>query len=245
MSSRYKLRCSGDQPVLASCEVHTWLLDLRLDTESISKLRRTLSTDEEARVQQLRFPEDKNRFVTSRGLLRTLLAHYIDCEPEAVSFSYGSAGKPTLTPGCRDEDIRFNLAHSDDYGLVAITKHREVGVDIERTVRQSDHEKIARRFFSPIELASFLEYSSDERDGAFMRHWVRKEAYLKARGVGLTHHEEGFDAKLGEGTVSSFVHADGMTWTAREILARPGYPASVVAPGTDWQLRSFEWNKED
>ncbi len=244
MSSRYQLRCSDDQPVLESCEVHTWLLDLRLDTKTISELRRILSMDEEARVQQLRFPEDKNRFVAAHGFLRTLLARYIDCEPEAVSFSYGSAGKPTLTLGCSDEDIRFNLAHSGDYGLVAITKHREVGVDIERTVRQSDHEKIARRFFSPTELASFLEYPSDEQAGAFMRHWVRKEAYLKARGVGLTHHEEGFDAKLGGATVSSFVDADGITWTAREILARPGYRASVVAPGTDWHLRPFDWNTE-
>jgi 4'-phosphopantetheinyl transferase len=244
MSTRYRSLRFGNRRLLAAYEVHTWFLDLRLDAEALLELRRTLSTDEEARVQQFRFQRDKDRSIASRGLLRALLAHYIDCEPRAVSFSYGSAGKPALTPGCAAEGIHFNVAHSGDFGLVAITKHREVGVDIEHAERQSDNEKVARRFFSPVELASFLESPSDERADAFVRHWVRKEAYLKARGFGLTRHEEGFDAALSEANVSTFVHADGTSWTAREVVPRAGYRASVVAQETDWHLRSFDWTSD-
>ncbi|MFZ3244327.1 MAG: 4'-phosphopantetheinyl transferase superfamily protein [Candidatus Acidiferrales bacterium] len=215
-------------------------MDLRLDSESLSELRRTLSADEEKRAQRFRSAVDKDRSIASHGILRTLLAHHTLQQPEQLSFSEGPNGKPALTPGSDDKDIQFNLAHSGDHALIAIANGREVGVDIERVVQQDDHEKIARRFFSPIELASFLEYPDDQRTEAFFRHWVRKEAYLKARGFGLTRHEEGFDVPLTDAQVSMFAHADGTTWTAREILPAPGCAAAVVAQGADWRLRSFD-----
>lgn len=245
MPTRREPRCIGNKPVLGLSDVHAWFLDLRFDAETLSELRRRLSVDEEARVRQFRFPKDQERFVSSRGLLRDLLGYYVGCKPEALSFLYGAAGKPTLAPACAGEGIDFNLAHSGDYALVAIARHREVGIDIESTERQSNIEKIARRFFSPTELASFLESPRDQRADAFLRHWVRKEAYLKARGFGLTRHEEGFDAALGDVSTSAFVHADGTSWTAREILPRAGCRASVVAQGTDWHLQCFDWNAAD
>ncbi|MFZ3259217.1 MAG: 4'-phosphopantetheinyl transferase superfamily protein [Candidatus Acidiferrales bacterium] len=215
-------------------------MDLRHDSESPSELRRTLSAAEENRAQRFRSAVDKDRSIASHGILRTLLARYTLQQPEQLSFSDGPNGKPALTPGSNDKDIQFNLAHSGDHALIAIASRREVGVDIERVIRQDDHERIARRFFSPLELASFLEYPDSQRTEAFFRHWVRKEAYLKARGFGLTRHEEGFDVPLTEAQVSMFAHADGTTWTAREILPVSGYAAAVVARGADWHLRSFD-----
>jgi 4'-phosphopantetheinyl transferase len=240
VATRYQLRCLHEEFVLTPSEVHVWFVDLRLDPESLFDLQRTLSADEEKRAQRFRSEVDKDRSIVSHGILRTLLARYTLQQPEQLSFSEGPNGKPALTPGSNDKDIQFNLAHSDDHALVAIATGREVGVDIERVIEQDDHERIARHFFSPIELASFLEYPDNQRTRFFFRHWVRKEAYLKARGFGLTRHEEGFDVPLTDAQVSIFAHADGTTWTAREILPLPGYAAAVVARGADWRLRSFD-----
>lgn len=240
MATRYELRCLNEEFALTPSEVHVWFVDLRLDSESLSELRRTLSADEEKRAQRFRSAVDKDRFIASHGILRTLLARYTLQQPERLSFSEGPNGKPALTPGSNDKAIQFNLAHSGDHALIAIASGREVGADIERVIEQDDHEKVARRFFSRIELASFLEYPDTQRTEAFFRHWVRKEAYLKARGFGLTRHDEGFDVSLTEAKVSLFAHANGTTWTAHEILLAPGYVAAVVAQGADWLLRSFD-----
>ncbi len=239
MTTGYQLHRSRENPTLAPSDVHVWLVDLRLARESLAGLRSKLSAEEERRAQQFRSAADKNRSIASRGLLRTLLARYTFLEPEQLSFAYGPTGKPALTPGSTGKDIRFNLAHSDDQAVIAIASGREVGVDIERASRQKDGEAIARRFFSPTELASFLEYPSSERTEVFLRHWVRKEAYLKARGWGLTSLE-GFDAPLTRENVSRFSDAAGTTWGAREILSVPGYFAAVVAEGADWQLNFFD-----
>jgi 4'-phosphopantetheinyl transferase len=239
MATRCQLHSSRENYVLAPSDVHLWFVDLRLDVESLSDLRRKLSAEEETRAQQFHSPADQNRSIASRGLLRTLLAHYALLQPEQLLFAYNPAGKPALASGCSSKDIRFNLTHSGDHALIAIASGREVGVDIERVARHDDHEKLARRFFSLAELASFLQYPAGEHAEAFLRHWVRKEAYLKARGFGLTRHDEGFDAPLTRETVSTFTHADGTTWSAREILPTPGHVAAVVAEGVDWQLKFF------
>jgi 4'-phosphopantetheinyl transferase len=240
MATRHQLRCWKEEFALTPSEVHVWLVDLRLDSESLAELRRTLSADEENRAQRFRSAVDKDRFIASHGILRTLLARYSLQQPRQLSFSEGPNGKPALTAGSNDKAMEFNLTHSGDHALIAIASGREVGVDSERVIEQDDHEKIARRFFSPLELASFLEYPDTERTEAFFRHWVRKEAYLKARGFGLTRHQEGFDVPLTRAQVSTFAHADGTMWTAHEILPTPGYAAAVVAQGADWRLRSFD-----
>lgn len=217
-----------------------WSVDLRLDSASLAELRRTLSADEENRAQSFRSAADKDSSIASHGILRALLARYTRQRSEQLTFSDGPNGKPALTSSSNDKDVQFNLAHSGDHALIAIASGREVGVDIERVMQQDDHERIARRFFSPLELASFLEYPDTQRAVAFFRHWVRKEAYLKARGFGLTRHEQGFDVPLTEAKVSVFVHVDGTTWTAHELSSVPGYAAAIVAQGTDWRLRSFD-----
>jgi 4'-phosphopantetheinyl transferase len=240
VAARYRVPCLHKDLALTPSDVHVWFVDLRLDSELLADLRHKLSADEEERAQKFSSPFDKDRSIASRGILRTLLAHYTLQQPEQLSFSYGPNGKPALASGCSDKDIRFNLAHSGDHVLIAIASGREVGVDIERATRHDDHETVARRFFSPAELASFLEYPASERPEGFLRLWVRKEAYLKARGFGLTRHEQGFDAPLTRESISMFTHADGTTWSAHEILLAPGYVAGIVAEGVDWQRKFFD-----
>jgi 4'-phosphopantetheinyl transferase len=241
MCTRYQPLCLPSAPVLAPSELHVWIVDLRSALESLPDLRQTLSPDEELRAQRFRSREDGERFIVSRGVLRTLLANYTHQRPERLAFTYGPNGKPALQPASTGDDVRFNLSHSGDYALVAIAGGREIGVDVERVAQKQeiDAEKIAWRFFSPVELASFLEYHPSDRREAFFRFWIRKEAYLKARGFGITRHQEGFEAPLVDGNPSTFAHADGTTWSAVEASPAPGYAAAIVAEGANWQLRSF------
>lgn len=241
MCARDQLLSLPKDLLLAPSEIHVWFLELRPSLECLSELRRTLSRDEELRAQTFRLREDRDHFVASRGLLRKLLASYTRQRPQQLAFSYGPTGKPALESGCAYKDIQFNLSHSGDYALIAIASGRAVGVDVERLTqeREIDSEKIARRFFSSVELASFLEYHPSDRIEAFFRHWIRKEAYLKARGFGLTRHEDGFDAPLIKERTSTFAHADGTTWRAEEVSFAPDYAGTVVAEGVAWQLKSF------
>ncbi len=148
-------------------------LRLNLPAAEIELLAQTLSPDETARALRFRADCDRNRFIAARGQLREILGQELHCHPREIAFGYAACGKPFLhndTSG-----LRFNLSHADDIALVALAWNRAVGVDIERVRTGIDVSTLAARFLPP-----------DERHDDFFRAWVRREAYLKALGVGFT-----------------------------------------------------------
>ena len=108
--------------------VHVWRADLDLETARLHRLGRNLSADEQARAVRFRFARDRERFIAARGLLREVLALYLDTAARRLRFRYGVHGKPFLA---EHRDLRFNVSHSLDTMLVAVADKREVGVDIE------------------------------------------------------------------------------------------------------------------
>ena len=132
-------------------EVHVWRSRLNLPTSQLLHLRQTLTADELGRVARFRFQEVRNRFIAARGLLRTILGRYLGLEPGVLRFSYGPFGRPTLAApfGLSDHRGRdFNLSHSGDLVLFALTQGRKVGVDLERIDPNVEWEPMAERFFS-------------------------------------------------------------------------------------------------
>jgi 4'-phosphopantetheinyl transferase len=116
--------------------------------------------------------------------LRALLGNYLQLDPARLEFACHSRGKPSLTgPGAGQ--IHFNLAHSEDLALIAVTRAGEVGVDVERIRPMPDGEAIAERFFSTREIEAFRRVPAAARDAAFFSLWTRKEAWLKATGDGI------------------------------------------------------------
>jgi len=172
--------------------VHVWAVPLDLPPEGIASLATVLSTNELERAEKFRFPHLRSRYVAARGSLRVLLGRYLQLDPAALEFSYSSRGKPTLK-GQGAESLHFNLAHSHELALIAITRAAPVGVDVERIRPMRDADRIADRFFSTREAEAFRKVPAAEQDAAFFSLWTRKEAWLKATGDGISESLSKFE----------------------------------------------------
>jgi 4'-phosphopantetheinyl transferase len=166
--------------VLAAAEVHVWVAALDVaDDETASRLAR-LTDDERARAERLGREAIWRRFVASREFLRLLLGRHLSVPPARVIFTQGPRGKPGLGGAPSFAGLRFNLAHSDEIALCALTLGREIGADVERLRSDIAVEDLAQRFFSRAEAARLAALPAEERRLAFFRAWTRKEAYVKA-----------------------------------------------------------------
>lgn len=199
-------------------EVQVWVASLDVKDGRYDSLMRTLPSEERDRASNLT-PPAARRFIIARGILRALLAGFTGAPPEKLRFRYGSSGKPSLMD--RD-DIHFNISHSADLALFAFSPDRPVGVDVEneRPVRRL--LDVAQRFMSEDELRSLVDASPDERNAAFLRSWVVREARLKAEGKGV------FSGADTSGRNSTLTH--------KLFTPRPSYIAAVAAPDSDWRL---------
>ena len=163
-------------------EVHVWHLALDGDPERRAMLASLLSEDEQARAARFHFDTDRDRWTASRGLLRQTLGNYLGVPPAAVRFEVGPFGKPSLGP----HPLRFSLSHSGGRALLAVAWAREVGIDLEQMRTDFDPDALAAQVFSPEEQAWLRALPEAERHRAFLTLWTGKEAYAKARGLGLS-----------------------------------------------------------
>jgi 4'-phosphopantetheinyl transferase len=175
-----------DAPILENGNVHVWRASLVLPPDKLQQLHAWLSPDEQQRAARMRIGRVRERFVASRGRQREILAAYLSRSPKDVSFEYENLGKPRLAPSATEDRLFFNLSNSHELALIAVSRDRELGVDVEFVDRRSDNEAIANRFFAEREKRALAAAPCGERKVRFFRCWTRKEAVLKALGVGLT-----------------------------------------------------------
>ena len=226
---------------LGSEEVDVWCADLRLSSSELCQIERTLSPDEHDRAVQFHFPKDRRRFIAARGILRDILSRYLRCPPTAPLFCYAHFGKPHLAPQFSSGGLQFNLSHSDDLALYAVTYRGEVGVDLERIDSKHVEDGVAERFFSHNERTKIISLPERARIAAFFDFWTRKEAYVKARGGGLQIPLESFDVSM-DLVRSACSCEDQRAWTLRSLAVSPAYAAAIAAEGSDWRLRFWEWH---
>jgi 4'-phosphopantetheinyl transferase len=210
--------------------VHLWLLRVDADVWPGIEWARFLREDELARAQRFKFQVDAYRFAASRSLLRIVLAGYARCEPRELLFGYAAHGKPFL-PHARQ--LRFNLSHSHGVALIGVTLGREIGVDVERVCTDLKVEPIARQFFSSAEQAALATLAPAQMPWAFFACWTRKEAFVKARGDGLSLPLDQFDVSLlpGEPARLLATRPDADEAAAWETFALPSqgeYAAAVM-----------------
>src|SRR5260370_20861657 len=218
--------------VLPENEVQLWRADLEAIGADESRWQTVLSSDEAARAARFHFPRDRQRFVASRGVLRTILAGYLAIDPAGVNFSYSNKEKPSLGPAHAESDVTFNVSHSGGIALFAFTRQSEIGIDVEHVRRDFDLDAIARRFFSTHEQNQLAALPKDEKVEAFFRCWTRKEAYIKATGDGLSLPLSQFDVSLLAGETNALlatrpVASQAGRWLLREVPAGPGYMAAL------------------
>ena len=199
----------------AENETHLWRLRLDVAAAEVARLLESLSSDERRRASRLRFGRDRYRFVVGRGRLREVLATYVDAAPAQVVFAYGPRGKPRLG-GLRTGDLRFSLSHTGDDALIAITRGREVGVDLESVRPDALGETEASLFLSPSERRVIDGLPAAERTRALFTRWVQKEAYAKARGDGLALDLQAIEVSACRG------------WDIRTLDAGPGFAAALA-----------------
>jgi 4'-phosphopantetheinyl transferase len=180
-------------------EVHVWYVftgQVR-DEAVIRHYDGLMTAAERARHDRFVFPRDRHTFLVTRGLVRTLLGEYLGIAPTACSFRTNEHGRPILCEA--PADIDFNISHTAGLVAVAIAPGPEVGLDVEHVGRRSVTPNFARRFFSPSEADALDALPEEARRDRFFDYWTLKEAYIKARGIGLTLPLGGFSMELTPG----------------------------------------------
>lgn len=240
-------QASPQSPRLDGDEVHVWRVSLIVPESRLIALQRILSEDERHRAESFYFQRDRQRFTVARGALRTILAGYLNAPPEGLCFRYSPRGKPDLWDESGEGDLRFNLAHSGELALVAVTRRRAVGVDLERIRLDVECGSIARRFFSPAEAQALFALPLAARVNAFYRGWTRKEACLKAWGHGLSLPLDQFDVSVAPGEPAALLVTrpnpnEAARWSLCELDVDAGYVAAMAVEGTGWSLKGWQWN---
>ena len=233
--------------VLPEDEVHVWRASLEAPGTRIAELRCILSGDELGRANRYLSKSNGRRFLVARALLRTILGRYLGVRPTALFFDYGRNGKPELAQGCNPGGLRFNLSHTGNIAIYAITRNRAVGIDIEDPSRTVDMQPIVRRNCSKQEQADLKSVPEELQQQAFFTCWTRKEAYIKARGDGLSAHLNQITVSLVPGEPARLIDTpegkeEAARWTIKEINVGSGYVAALIAEGHNWTLRNWGWS---
>ncbi|MHB8216824.1 MAG: 4'-phosphopantetheinyl transferase family protein [Candidatus Sulfotelmatobacter sp.] len=224
-------------------EVQVWQVDLEAIRGDEQRWQKLLSSDETTRAARYHFLADRQRFVAARALLRTILAGYLVADPQRLTFAYSEKEKPSLGRAQAGSGITFNVSHSGGIALLAFSRRREVGVDVEQVRRDFDVEAIASRFFSAHEQEQLAALPNEEKFESFFRCWTRKEAFIKATGAGLSLPLQQFDVSVAPGNSDALLstrpdNSEAALWSLREIPAAPGYVSALCARGRDWHLKT-------
>jgi 4'-phosphopantetheinyl transferase len=230
---------------LSQAEVHLWVAPLVISAEKSAYFKSILSLDEQERAGCFRKSRDAQRFVAARGSLRSLLGAYLAIEPDRLRFAYDAFGKPRLDGEETLTSMRFSVSHSGDLALFGFARRHKMGVDVERIRPDIDIADLAARYFSPNEFKKLRSLPADQQREAFYCGWTRKEAYLKARGQGLSFPLDRVEVSLTPGEPAMILKASGdrgvsRRWTIQHLSPAPTYIGAAAVEGCDIAFRCFK-----
>lgn len=169
----------SDHSGLKTDEVQAWFSTVDQLRDKAEFYWEILDDAERARAVRFRFEKDNERFVLGHGWLRELLGRYLDLDPARVEMARGAYGKPFIA----NNRLQFNLSDTKDAVLIAFTLENEIGADVETVTRRVDHSSVSQYYFTPEEILDISKAPDEKR--RFLELWTRKEAVLKASGVGI------------------------------------------------------------
>lgn len=212
-------------------EVHLYCLSLMLEAKELSHLEGLLSANETDRAGYLQNDMARKRYIASRGVLREILGDYLGVRPEKVPIATGEHGKPYHAD--RMKKICFNMSHSGNVLLLALSGSFEVGVDVELIEKDRPLHNMARLAFSHNEQQELLSLPPLMQSAAFYRCWVRKEACLKACGSGFSLPVNSFDVSLlDESASTQVIRCRQSDWHVMDLKVPHGYQAALAVEAT-------------
>jgi len=237
----YNPLCSTPSEILRleHTEVHIWRASLNQSPTQINEFLGMLTPDEKVKANRFHSAKKRNQFIVAHGLLRVILGcYYINTAPEQLRFFYNSYGKPYITDELNKDKLKFNMSHSHGIVLYAFTSGREVGVDIEYIRPDIAYEQIAERFFSQRELTELQSLPQEKQKEAFFYFWTCKEAYLKARGEGISLPFDSFEVSMIQGKpvalLSTKSGLQGISrWSILNLQLKSGYIGVLVVEGNN------------
>jgi len=167
-------------------EIHLWFAFPQQISEPklLNEYAQLLNPEEKQRWQQFRFPKHQHQYLITRALVRTTLANYANLQPQKLQFSANKYGKPKLkhvsTP------LFFNLSNTDTLIVCAISQQQQIGVDVESIQHKTSSVDIAHRFFAAQEYQDLIALPQQDQRQRFFQFWTLKEAFIKAKGMGLS-----------------------------------------------------------
>ncbi len=232
---------------LSTGQVHLWRAALDLPPDQVHALERFLAPDELSRAKRFVVRRVRDRYTTARAVLRNILAQYVAVNAADLRFSYTRHGKPDLAHPATS--VRFNVSHSHDLAVYALTSDLPLGVDVEYLHRRSiaDRLRIARRLFSDREYTALAGMPQHRRDRAFLACWTRKEAFVKAIGQGLSCPLDQFDVTIehdgpAELLATRWDIAEARRWSMTGIDPGPDYIGALAVKHRDIRLAFWQWD---
>jgi 4'-phosphopantetheinyl transferase len=232
--------------VTQTSSIDIWIIPLDSPNHPLDDSRALLSEAERTQADRFKFPEIQQRYVMAHAGLRRILALYIPEKPETITYEINAFGKPALAKGTTPGDIQFNLSHSGKLALVAVVRDRLVGIDVECIKPLMDHMRITERYFSPDEMAALKLMDPSKSNEAFIQLWVGKEAFIKARGEGLSlplsqFSLAGLIEHPGKSSCKVKLPGDQTTWSVHNIKLMTGYLGAIAVEGA---IRDIQYHEE-
>jgi len=233
---------SGVRESIDPDEVHLWAWALEPATIDLTAHIEILDQQDRERMQRFYFAPDRARFAVAHANLRRILGAYLHQPAAGLRFQANSFGKPELFPGDSQTSLHFSLSHSRNIAVVAVTNGEPVGVDVE-DVRPIEPE-VADSHFSTSERSQLNQLQGDAWLRGFYRCWTRKEAILKAEGVGLSRPLDSFDVSLLPGETAQLMGTRrqfNYPWRLHELLPAADTIGAVATVQLETRLTCFSF----
>jgi len=216
------------------------------DPRLLERYAAVMTREEHARHDRFVFPRDRHQFLVTRGVLRTLIGEYLNIDPADCAFESNRYGRPSLL-GPAAATLGFNLSHTNGLVAYAMAGVPEIGVDVEHVERATVSLDLARRFFSPAEADALEALPPADRPSRFFDYWTLKEAYIKARGLGLSLPLDSFSMQLEPGGPPRIRFTDAIdaapdSWQFAQFNPSPRHRLALAVrrPGRDLAIRVRE-----
>ena len=244
--SKWMYASDGKGMVLNDDDVHIWRANLQSDAISLVRSQLVLNDAELDKANRQYFDRDRIRSIMARGYLRHILSKYLALQATEIQFNYTDKGKPFIDPSQNPTGLTFNISHSSNILVCAVSKNRRIGIDVEQIRELRTLNGMIRIVLSTTEQASFALLPKQDQLFAFFNSWTGKEAYLKAIGMGIAFGLQAVEVVFDPSRAVELLQVNGdraqvAKWTIKRISPHSGYIAATVVEGRDLAFSHYHF----